>query len=186
MGKVSGSITINGGKITATASDGAGIGGIGQSGSTTVPSSGSIPEVWQCQTVFSGLMSDTAYTFYARYAGNEYCAPAVSTAGTTASTLSTTQTNTVGAGENIILEDGTQISNDGEQVTVSKDKNTVVIKPAPAGSALVDQSGSVTLPSGGSATVTDDNGNTITIAMPEGGGTIAPMRPAAHLIPLKS
>ena len=36
---------------------------------------GGTPDNWQTSTVFSGLEPNTAYTFYARYAGNDYYEP---------------------------------------------------------------------------------------------------------------
>lgn len=44
-----------------------------------------IPGNWQASTVFTGLKDNTAYTFYARYAGDAFCEPAQST-GTTVTT----------------------------------------------------------------------------------------------------
>ena len=185
--------------ITLNALEAAGIGGV-QYGCTT---DGSVPVAWQSETMFSGLQPGTDYTFYARYAGDEYYNPAVSVDGTTASTLSTTQTNTVGTGETIILGDGTQITNNGETVTVSKGETTTTIAPAPAGGAVVNQNGSISLPGGstvqtgsgpeitvngdgatatpdgevtlpanGSATISDGEGNTTTVTVPETGDTI--------------
>lgn len=43
------------------------------------------PSAWQASTVFVGLKDGTAYTFYARYAGDAFCEPARSS-GTTVTT----------------------------------------------------------------------------------------------------
>lgn len=50
-------------------------------GETSVPD-----DRWQTSATFNNLNPGTAYTFYARYAGNEYYNPAVSTSGTTVTT----------------------------------------------------------------------------------------------------
>ena len=59
----------------------------------------------------------------------------------------------------------------GPEITVSGDGATV----AP--------DGNVTLPDGGSATVTDDKGNTTTITVPETGGTISPNEDGSVSLP---
>ena len=72
----------------------------------------------------------------------------------------------------IRLPDGATVqTGNGPEITVSGDGATV----AP--------DGSVTLPSGGSATVTDDKGNTTTITVPETGGTVAPNEDGSIRLP---
>ena len=72
----------------------------------------------------------------------------------------------------IRLPNGSTVQTDnGPEITVSGDGATV----AP--------DGSVTLPSGGSATVTDDKGNTTTITVPETGGTVAPNEDGSIRLP---
>ena len=164
---------------------------------------GSIPALWQSGTVFSGLQSGKAYTFYARYAGDAYYNPAVSL-GTTATTLGVPQTGIIESGESVTLEDGTEITNDGQQVTIRGNGTSVVITPAPNGGVVITNSGTITLPAGstvvtggveitvsgegatvnpageitlpggGSATVDTGDGHEMVVTMPEGGGTMVP------------
>ena len=72
----------------------------------------------------------------------------------------------------LTLPDGSTVqAGNGPKITVSGDGATV----AP--------DGSVTLPSGGSATVTDDKGNSTTITVPETGGTIVPNEDGSVSLP---
>lgn len=65
------------------------------------------PSSWQTATTFTGLKDNTTYTFYARYAGDTYCAPAQSagTAVTTKEFVSGHIENVTVAGDNYLGAD---------------------------------------------------------------------------------
>lgn len=81
----SGTSAVTANSVTLTAvTDSGGVGGI-QYGYTT--GTGATPGNWQTSTTFNNLSPGTAYTFYARYAGNGFYAPsAASSTGLTVTT----------------------------------------------------------------------------------------------------
>src|SRR5699024_666339 len=56
---------------------------------------------WQESTEFSGLSAGTDYTFYARYAGNDYYEPSPASEGLTVTTLGAEGGDTLADGETI-------------------------------------------------------------------------------------
>ena len=140
------------------------------------------PNNWQDNTTFNGLSAGTTYTFYARYAGNDYYEPSPVSTGTSIVTLGAEGGDTLADGETITTGDGTTIKNDGEAiiitppggsdptttitpdtgVTVNTDENTVNV---PGGSTVTTGDGpSITVGEGG-ATVGTDGG----VTLPDGG-----------------
>ena len=140
------------------------------------------PNNWQDNTTFNGLSAGTTYTFYARYAGNDYYEPSPVSTGTGIVTLGAEGGDTLADGETITTGDGTTIKNDGEAiiitppggsdptttitpdtgVTVNTDENTVNV---PGGSTVTTGDGPSITVGEGSATVGTDGG----VTLPDGG-----------------
>lgn len=77
------------------------------------------PNNWQDGTTFTGLSAGTTYTFYARYAGNDYYEPSPVSTGTGIVTLGAEGGDTLADGETITTGDGTTIKNDGEKIIIT-------------------------------------------------------------------
>ncbi len=80
-GAPSGASAVTASSITLEAVTGSGQGGV-EYGYTTGGSSSESIDNWQDGTTFNNLTAATAYTFYARYAGNDYYEPSDPSAGT--------------------------------------------------------------------------------------------------------
>ena len=167
--------------VTLNAVANSGQGGV-QYGYTTGNEDSVPANRWQTGTTFTNLTSGTTYTFYARYAGNDYYEPSPASTGTSIVTLGAEGGDTLADGETITTGDGTTIKNDGEAiiitppggsdptttitpdtgVTVNTDENTVNV---PGGSTVTTGDGpSITVGEGG-ATVGTDGG----VTLPDGG-----------------
>ena len=128
------------------------------------------PNNWQDNTTFNGLSAGTTYTFYARYAGNDYYEPSPVSTGTGIVTLGAEGGDTLTDGETITTEDGTTIQNDGEAITITPPGGsdpTTTITPDTGVTVNTDEN-TVNVPSG--STVTTGDGPSITVG--EGGATV--------------
>ena len=115
------------------------------------------PNNWQNGTTFSGLQPGTDYTFYARYAGNDYYEPSPASEGLTVTTLGKAGGDTLADGETITTEDGT-----GTKIT--NDEGKITITPGDGGTTT---------------TITpDDNVTVNTATAPSTSPAAAPFRPA--------
>ena len=123
---------------------------------------------WQTGTTFTNLTSGTTYTFYARYAGNDYYEPSPASTGTNIVTLGAEGGDTLADGETITTDDGTTITNDGEKITITPDDGGTTTTITPDKGATVNGDGSVNVPGG--STVTTGDGPSITVG--EGGATV--------------
>ena len=128
------------------------------------------PDNWQNGTTFSGLQPGTDYTFYARYAGNDYYEPSPASEGLTVTTLGAEGGDTLADGETITTEDGTTITNDGEKITITPGDGDTTTTITPDDGATVNGDGSVNVPGG--STVTTGDGPSITVG--EDGATVDP------------
>ena len=128
------------------------------------------PDNWQNGTTFSGLQPGTDYTFYARYAGNDYYEPSQASEGLTVTTLGAEGGDTLADGETITTEDGTTITNDGEKITITPDDGGTTTTITPDDGATVNSDGTVNVPGG--STVTTGDGSSITVG--EDGATVDP------------
>ena len=126
------------------------------------------PNNWQDNTTFNGLSAGTTYTFYARYAGNDYYEPSPASTGTSIVTLGAEGGDTLADGETITTDDGTTITNDGEKITITPDDGGTTTTITPDKGATVNGDGSVNVPGG--STVTTGDGPSITVG--EGGATV--------------
>ena len=125
---------------------------------------------WQNTPEFSGLQPGTDYTFYARYAGNDYYEASPASEGLTVTTLGKAGGDTLADGETITTEDGTTIKNDGEKITVTPGDGGTTTTITPDDGATVNGDGTVNVP-GGSTVITGD-GPSITVG--EDGATVDP------------
>ena len=128
------------------------------------------PNNWQDNTTFNGLSAGTTYTFYARYAGNDYYEPSPASTGTSIVTLGAEGGDTLTDGETITTEDGTTIQNDGEAIIITPPGGsdpTTTITPDTGVTVNTDEN-TVNVPSG--STVTTGDGPSITVG--EGGATV--------------
>ena len=128
------------------------------------------PNNWQDNTTFNGLSAGTTYTFYARYAENDYYEPSPASTGTSIVTLGAEGGDTLTDGETITTEDGTTIQNDGEAITITPPGGsdpTTTITPDTGVTVNTDEN-TVNVPSG--STVTTGDGPSITVG--EGGATV--------------
>ena len=128
------------------------------------------PNNWQNGTTFSGLQPGTDYTFYARYAGNEYYEPSPASEGLTVTTLGAEGGDTLADDETITTEDGTKVKNDGEKINITPDDGGTTTTITPDDGATVNGDGTVNVP-GGSTVITGD-GPSITVG--DGGATVDP------------
>ena len=126
------------------------------------------PNNWQDNTTFNGLSAGTTYTFYARYAGNDYYEPSPASTGTNIVTLGAEGGDTLADGETITTDDGTTITNDGEKITVTPGDGGATITITPDKGATVNGDSSVNVPGG--STVTTGDGPSITVG--EDGATV--------------
>ncbi len=128
------------------------------------------PNNWQDNTTFNGLSAGTTYTFYARYAENDYYEPSPASTGTSIVTLGAEGGDTLTDGETITTEDGTTIQNDGEAITITPPGGsdpTTTITPDTGVTVNTDEN-TVNVPGG--STVTTGDGPSITVG--EGGATV--------------
>ena len=128
------------------------------------------PNNWQDGTTFTGLSAGTTYTFYARYAGNDYYEPSPVSTGTGIVTLGAEGGDTLADGETITTGDGTTIQNDGEAIIITPpggSNPTTTITPDTGVTVNTDE-GTVNVP--GSSTVTTGNGPSIIVG--EDGATV--------------
>ena len=128
---------------------------------------------WQESTEFSGLSAGTDYTFYARYAGNDYYEPSPASEGLTVTTLGAEGGDTLADGETITTEDGTgtKITNDEGKITITPGDGGTTTTITPDDGATVNSGdGSVNVPGG--STVTTGDGPSVTVG--EDGATIDP------------
>ena len=154
------------------------------------------PTSWQDNTTFNGLSAGTDYTFYARYAGNDYYEPSPVSTGTSIVTLGAEGGDTLADGETITTGDGTTIKNDGEKIIITPGDggSATVITPddnvtvntgdgtvnVPGGSTVQTGGGpEMTLPEGGTidpdtGAVTPDEGGSVVIDTGDGTTTITP------------
>ena len=129
------------------------------------------PNSWQDDTFFNDLRPGTDYTFYARYAGNDYYEPSPVSTGTSIVTLGAEGGDTLTDGETITTEDGTntKITNDEGKITITPGGGGSVTVITPADNVTVNtDEGTVNVPGG--STVTTGDGPSITVG--EGGGTV--------------
>ena len=127
------------------------------------------PNNWQDGTTFTGLSAGTTYTFYARYAGNDYYEPSPVSTGTGIVTLGAEGGDTLADGETITTGDGTTIKNDGEKIIITPGDGGSVTVITPADNVTVNtDEGTVNVPDG--STVTTGDGPSITVG--EGGATV--------------
>ena len=130
------------------------------------------PTSWQDNTTFNGLSAGTDYTFYARYAENDYYNESPVSTGTSIVTLGAAGGDTLADGETITTEDGTNTE-------ITKDEGRITITPGNGGSATVitpddnvtvnTGDGTVNVPDG--STVQTGDGPEMTLP---GGGTVDP------------
>ena len=130
------------------------------------------PTSWQDNTTFNGLSAGTDYTFYARYAENDYYNESPDSTGTSIVTLGAAGGDTLADGETITTEDGTNTE-------ITKDEGRITITPGNGGSATVitpddnvtvnTGDGTVNVPDG--STVQTGDGPEMTLP---GGGTVDP------------
>lgn len=129
------------------------------------------PNNWQDGTTFTGLSAGTTYTFYARYAGNDYYEPSPVSTGTSIVTLGAEGGDTLADGETITTEDGTgtKITKDEGKITITPGGGGSVTVITPADNVTVNtDEGTVNVPDG--STVTTGDGPSITVG--EGGATV--------------
>ena len=129
------------------------------------------PTSWQDNTTFNGLSAGTDYTFYARYAGNDYYEPSPASSGTSIVTLGAEGGDTLADGETITTEDGTgtKITKDEGKITITPGGGGSVTVITPADNVTVNtDEGTVNVPDG--STVTTGDGPSITVG--EGGATV--------------
>ena len=128
------------------------------------------PSSWQDDTFFNDLQPGTDYTFYARYAGNDYYNPAVSITGTTITTLGAEGGDTLADGETITIEDGTntKITNEGGKITITPGDGGTTTIITPDDGTTVNGDGTVNAPGG--FTVTTGDGPIIIVG--EDGATV--------------
>ena len=128
---------------------------------------------WQNTPEFSGLQPGTDYTFYARYAGNEYYEPSPASEGLTVTTLGAEGGDTLADGETITTEDGTgtKITNDEGKITITPGDGGTTTTITPDDNVTVNTGdGTVNVPGG--STVTTGDGPSITVG--DGGATVDP------------
>ena len=126
---------------------------------------------WQTGTTFTNLTSGTTYTFYARYAENDYYEPSPVSTGTSIVTLGAEGGDTLADGETITTEDGTgtKITKDEGKITITPGGGGSVTVITPADNVTVNtDEGTVNVPDG--STVTTGDGPSITVG--EGGATV--------------
>ena len=129
------------------------------------------PNNWQDNTTFNGLSAGTTYTFYARYAGNDYYEPSPVSTGTGIVTLGAEGGDTLADGETITTGDGTTIKNDGEKIIITPGDGGSATVITPDDNVTVNTGdGTVNVPGG--STVTGSDGESVTI--PPEGGTLQP------------
>ena len=131
------------------------------------------PNNWQDETTFSGLQPGTDYTFYARYAGNDYYEPSPASEGLTVTTLGAEGGDTLADGETITTEDGTgtKITNDEGKITITPGDGGTTTTITPDDNATVNTGdGTVNVPGG--STVQTGDGPSITVG--EDGATVDP------------
>ena len=127
------------------------------------------PNNWQDNTTFNGLSAGTTYTFYARYAGNDYYEPSPVSTGTGIVTLGAEGGDTLADGETITTGDGTTIKNDGEKIIITPGDGGSATVITPDDNVTVNTGdGTVNVPGG--STVTTSDGPSITVG--EGGATV--------------
>ena len=127
------------------------------------------PNNWQDNTTFNGLSAGTTYTFYARYAGNDYYEPSPVSTGTGIVTLGAEGGYTLADGETITTGDGTTIKNDGEKIIITPGDGGSATVITPDDNVTVNTGdGTVNVPGG--STVTTSDGPSITVG--EGGATV--------------
>ena len=154
--------------VTLNAVANSGQGGV-QYGYTTGNEDSVPANRWQTGTTFTNLTSGTTYTFYARYAGNDYYEPSPVSTGTSIVTLGAEGGDTLADGETITTGDGTTIKNDGEKIIITPGDggSATVITPDDNVTVNTDE-GTVNVPDG--STVTTGDGPSIIVG--EGGATV--------------
>ena len=154
--------------VTLNAVANAGQGGV-QYGYTTGNEDSVPANRWQTRTTFTNLTSGTTYTFYARYAGNDYYEPSPVSTGTSIVTLGAEGGDTLADGETITTGDGMTIKNDGEKIIITPGDggSATVITPDDNVTVNTDE-GTVNVPDG--STVTTGDGPSIIVG--EGGATV--------------
>ena len=127
------------------------------------------PTSWQDNTTFNGLSAGTDYTFYARYAENDYYNESPVSTGTSIVTLGAEGGDTLADGETITTGDGTTIKNDGEKIIITPGDGGSATVITPDDNVTVNTGdGTVNVPGG--STVTTGDGPSITVG--EGGATV--------------
>ena len=154
--------------VTLNAVANSGQGGV-QYGYTTGNEDSVPANRWQTGTTFTNLTSGTTYTFYARYAGNDYYEPSPVSTGTSIVTLGAEGGDTLADGETITTGDGMTIKNDGEKIIITPGDggSATVITPDDNVTVNTDE-GTVNVPDG--STVTTGDGPSIIVG--EGGATV--------------